>query len=78
MMSKTGAFKVSYTSEAITANKIMSWQLKVETADGKPVKDADIKVEGAMPEHGHGLPTEPKMTKNNGDGTYVIEGISSA
>jgi len=28
-----------------------------------------------MPEHGHGLPTEPKVTKNFGDGTYLVEGI---
>jgi len=75
MVSKAGTFKASYTSEAIAANKIMSWKLKVETADGMPVKDAEIMVEGAMPEHGHGFPTQPKVTKNNGDGTYLVEGI---
>ena len=77
MTSKTGSFKATYASDAesIAANKIMSWKLKIETADGNSVKDAEISVEGAMPEHGHGLPTQPKVTKNNGDGTYVVEGI---
>jgi len=76
MKSKAGTFNASYTSdaEAIAANKIMSWKLKVETADNKPVKDAVITVEGAMPEHGHGFPTQPKV-KNNNDGTYLVEGI---
>jgi len=76
MKSKTGTFNVSYMSdpEAIAANKIMSWKLKVETADNKAVKDAEITVEGTMPEHGHGMPTQPKV-KNNGDGTYLVEGI---
>ena len=76
MKSKAGTFNASYTSdpEAIAANKLTSWKLKVETADGKPVKDAEITVAGDMPEHGHGMPTQPKV-KNNNDGTYLVEGI---
>lgn len=77
MKSKAGTFTASYISdpETIAPNKLMSWKLKVETADGQPVKDAEITVEGAMPEHGHGLPTQPKVKKNGADGTYVVEGI---
>jgi hypothetical protein len=77
MKSKDGGFKATYISdpEAIPVNKIISWKLKVETADGQPVKDAEIAVNGDMPEHGHGLPTQPKVTKNFGDGTYLVEGI---
>jgi len=77
MKSKAGTFNASYTSEpeAIAANKLMSWKLKVETADGKAVTDAEITIAGDMPEHGHGMPTEPKVTKNKGDGAYLVEGI---
>jgi hypothetical protein len=77
MKSKDGSFKATYTSDpdTIPVNKIISWKLKVETADGQAVKDAEISVNGDMPEHGHGLPTEPKVTKNFGDGTYLVEGI---
>ncbi|MBI5849000.1 MAG: FixH family protein [Nitrospirae bacterium] len=77
MKSKAGTFNASYTSdpEAIAPNKLIIWKLKVETADGKAVKDAEITLSGDMPEHGHGLPTQPKVTKNYGDGTYMVEGI---
>jgi hypothetical protein len=77
MPSKAGIFKVTYTSapEAVPVGNIHSWKLKVETADGKPVKDAEITVSGTMPEHGHGLPTQPKVTKNYGDGNYLVEGM---
>jgi hypothetical protein len=77
MDSKSRTFRATYTSDpdTIAINKMMSWKLKVESADGKPVADARISVEGAMPEHGHGLPTQPKVTKDLGDGTYLVEGI---
>jgi len=77
MVSKEGTFKVTYTSdpEAVPVNKLHSWKLKVETADGTPVKDAEITVGGTMPEHGHGMPTMPSVTKNYGDGTYLVEGM---
>jgi hypothetical protein len=77
MKSKDGGFKATYASdpEAIPVNKMISWKLRVETVDGQAVKDAEITVNGDMPEHGHGLPTQPKVTKNFGDGTYLVEGI---
>jgi hypothetical protein len=28
-----------------------------------------------MPQHGHGLPTRPRVTRNLGDGAYEIEGV---
>ena len=28
-----------------------------------------------MPQHGHGLPTEPAVTAELGDGRYRIEGV---
>jgi hypothetical protein len=28
-----------------------------------------------MPEHGHGLPTQPEVTKGMGDGDYIVQGI---
>jgi YtkA-like len=76
-VSKAGTFKAAYTSDprAVPVNMLHSWKLKVETDDGKPVKDAEITIEGTMPEHGHGMPTQPKVTKNYGDGTYLVEGM---
>ncbi|MCK7471462.1 MAG: FixH family protein [Desulfomicrobium escambiense] len=31
--------------------------------------------DGTMPEHGHGLPTKPRMTQELGSGVYLIEGM---
>jgi hypothetical protein len=28
-----------------------------------------------MPQHGHGFPTHPKVTKELGDGRYLLEGM---
>jgi hypothetical protein len=28
-----------------------------------------------MPQHGHGLPTQPLVTAYLGDGTYLVEGM---
>jgi hypothetical protein len=28
-----------------------------------------------MPQHGHGLPTRPQVTRALGDGTYLVEGM---
>jgi hypothetical protein len=47
----------------------------VETPDGEPVENAEIKVDGGMPEHGHGLPTKPQMTEYLGEGDYRVEGM---
>jgi hypothetical protein len=77
VVSEKGIFKVTYTSypEVVPVHKLHTWRLKVETVDGKPVKDAKISVGGTMPEHGHGMPTQPEVTKNYGDGAYLVEGM---
>ena len=28
-----------------------------------------------MPQHGHGLPTQPRVTQEIGDGRYLMEGM---
>jgi len=47
----------------------------VATPDGQPVTDAVITVDGDMPQHGHGLPTRPQVTKHLGNGDYLVEGL---
>lgn len=74
-VSQKKLYKVSYETEPIPMNKIHQWKLQVETADGRPVKNAQITVDGGMPEHGHGLPTKPQVTQELGDGYYLVEGM---
>ena len=52
-----------------------SWVLHVETDDGQTVEGATISIEGGMPEHDHGLPTEPRVTEELGDGDYILDGL---
>ena len=76
-ISQSGLFQVNYKSQQhpITINRMHSWVLHVETADGQPVANADITLSGGMPAHDHGLPTSPRMTQYLGNGEYLIEGI---
>ena len=69
-------FKVSYKSqvEPLPLNRIHSWVLHVETADARPVEDASIEVDGGMPAHNHGLPTQPVVTEI-GNGDYLVKGL---
>ncbi len=76
-MTCSDLYCVSFTSfiEPIPINRIHNWTLHVETADGRPVDNAEISVSGGMPQHGHGLPTRPRITQHLGSGDYVIEGL---
>jgi len=56
-------------------NQIHAWQIKVSSPDGAPVRHARIAVNGGMPQHGHGLPTRPQVTRELADGTYLMEGM---
>ena len=75
--SDQGLFQVSYTASTGTVpiNQIHQWTLHVESADGTPIEDAQITVDGDMPQHGHGLPTQPRVTQNLGNGDYLVDGL---
>ena len=70
-------FHVSYSSdpESVTINQFIIWTLTLKREDGQPVTDAVISVDGDMPEHGHGLPTQPEVTLDLGNGEYLVEGL---
>ena len=75
--SDNGLYRVSYKvpTGAIPINQMHEWTLHVEGADGTPVENATITVDGDMPQHGHGLPTSPRVTAYLGDGDYRVEGL---
>lgn len=56
-------------------NQLHAWQVKVSSPTGAPVSGARITVDGGMPQHGHGLPTRPQVTRELADGGYLIEGM---
>jgi hypothetical protein len=76
-LTEQGVYEVTYVSEVnpVPVNQMLSWTLHVETADGQPVETATITVDGDMPQHGHGLPTRPQVTRYLGNGDYLVEGL---
>jgi hypothetical protein len=72
-----GLFTASWRSDSddVPLNKIHTWTLTVTTPDGAPVENAEILVDGGMPQHGHGLPTSPQVTEYLGNGEYRVEGL---
>jgi hypothetical protein len=76
-LSDTGLYRATYSSSAtpVPVNELHAWKLHVETAGGQPVDNAVISIFGDMPQHGHGMPTEPRVTQNLGSGDYVVEGM---
>ncbi|MET0598138.1 MAG: FixH family protein [Mesorhizobium sp.] len=62
-------------AEPLRQGPMQSLVVSVSTADGRPVEDATIGIDGGMPQHGHGLPTSPAVTAYLGGGRYRMEGI---
>lgn len=58
-----------------TNSEMHSYVLALADPHGAPVANARISVDGGMPQHGHGLPTSPKVTEYLGDGRYLVEGV---
>lgn len=56
-------------------NQMHSWKVRLTTPDGHPVHGAQFSVAGGMPQHGHGYPTQPRVTREVDDGTYLLEGM---
>ncbi len=59
----------------VNIGKFQQWTVQLIDAQGKPVYPARIGINGGMPGHGHGLPTQPQVTDYLGDGRYLIEGM---
>jgi hypothetical protein len=77
-VSTAGLYRLSYApiGGAIPVNRIHSWALHVEGAvDQRPVAGAKISVDGAMPEHRHGLAARPEVSPAQVAGEYTVEGM---
>ena len=75
--SATGLYRgrIIPDGDSIPTGKLQRWTLHLETANGAPVDIAKVTVDGGMPQHGHGLPTKPQVTRALGDGNHVVEGM---
>jgi len=70
-------FHISATPEveSLDINRMHKWRITVTDRQGHAVSGASIEIEGGMPEHDHGLATNPRMTAERAPGEYLIEGM---
>lgn len=61
--------------EELEVRKLHTVRLAIADSAGKPVDGAVIAVDGGMPAHGHGLPTQPRVTRTLGEGRYQVDGV---
>lgn len=69
------AVSIAPEEEPLQQGPLHNWVLTLKTPDGAPVENATIAVGGGMPQHGHGLPTQPQATAYLGEGRYRVEGV---
>lgn len=76
-LSGAGHFVVTYKSipEPVPLSRIHRAIIHVTDKTGKAITNADIKLKGDMPEHGHGMATEPVITPGDNAGDYIIQGL---
>lgn len=76
-LSQGGLYRATLSPDAapIPIGRMQAWTVTLQTAAGAPLTKAAIVIDGGMPQHGHGLPTAPQVTRYLGDGRYLIEGV---
>lgn len=74
--SAQGAFTATLQPiQPLRLRQLQTVNVRLTNADGHPIENAAITVEGGMPEHSHGLPTQPQVRRALGDGVYEIAGL---
>lgn len=59
----------------LVINQIHSWHIRVMDREGEVLVLDQLAVFGGMPEHDHGLPTQPIVTTHLDNGDYLLEGV---
>lgn len=56
-------------------NRIHSWQLLLTDPSGVAVNEPEIEISGGMPDHDHGMPTLPRITRTLDNGRLLLQGV---
>jgi len=62
-------------SRAIRPRQMQTVRVSLTDRNGRSIIGASMTIDGGMPQHGHGLPTRPRMTNALDGGVYEIEGV---
>ncbi|MDH3625690.1 MAG: hypothetical protein OEQ49_17625 [Myxococcales bacterium] len=77
--SETGGVHVLVHTDTlpIPVNVMHRWRIQVLRGPGKltPFMPEALVVNGGMPSHGHGLPTQPAVSRYLGKGMFVVNGM---
>lgn len=75
--SSSGGLKIEIYSSLspLLINQIHSWHIRLLDPSAQPVAVEQLSVTGGMPEHDHGLPTQPQVTTRLDNGDYLLEGV---
>ncbi len=72
-----GRYRVLLAPERtpVSLQQLHRWTIRVRLPDGRDALVDQIRVDGGMPQHGHGLPTQPRVTGRLPDGRFVVDGM---
>lgn len=62
-------------TEPVRIRQLTSLRIIIQDSAGRPVRGATVTMGGGMPEHGHGLPTRPRVAATPTDGVHVVDGV---
>ena len=66
---------VAPRQEPLSVGSLHAWTVTLTDREDRPVDGARFTIDGGMPQHGHGLPTSPAVTRDMGEGRYLVEGV---
>jgi len=75
--SKAGLYDITIRPDVdpVPVGRIHTWTVYLVAKGGAAPVPSAIMIDGGMPQHGHGLPTRPKVTGQMPDGGYRVEGM---
>ena len=63
------------TAGQLRVRQMQTVRVAIVDGNGRAVEGATLAIDGGMPQHGHGLPTRPRMTQALSAGSYQVEGV---
>jgi YtkA-like len=60
-------------AEPLKKRKMLTIPVSIADAKGNAIAGATVTIDGGMPQHGHGLPTKPRVVETAN--AYAIEGM---
>ena len=59
----------------VALHRMHDWVVGIELAEPSSEIPTAVHFDGGMPAHGHGFVTRPRVTRNLGNGEFLVEGV---